>query len=108
MIDPNLVSDHPEEELAQVTIATLREGQSFAEIALVDKGIRSATVRLARENTRLLVIPSDQLIALCDADTTLGYRLMYNLAADLAMKVRNSDLRLREQIIYQNPGNPAL
>jgi hypothetical protein len=43
----------------------------------------------------------------CDADTTLGYWRMYHLPADLAMKACNSDLRLREQIIYQNPGNPA-
>jgi hypothetical protein len=25
---------------------------------------------------------------------------MYNLAADLAMKIRNADLRIREKILY--------
>jgi hypothetical protein len=30
----------------------------------------------------------------------LGYRLMYNLAADLALKIRNADLRIRETLIY--------
>jgi hypothetical protein len=30
----------------------------------------------------------------------LGYRLMYNLAADLAMKIRNTDLRIRETLLY--------
>jgi hypothetical protein len=25
---------------------------------------------------------------------------MYNLAADLAMKIRNTDLRIREQLLY--------
>jgi hypothetical protein len=26
--------------------------------------------------------------------------LMYNLAADLAMKIRNTDLRIRETLLY--------
>jgi hypothetical protein len=26
---------------------------------------------------------------------------MYNLAADLAMKIRNTDLRIREQLLYK-------
>jgi len=37
-------------------------------------------------------------MALCDADASLGYQLMHNLAVDLAMKVRNADLRLREYL----------
>jgi hypothetical protein len=48
-----------------------------------------------------LIIPRDKLIMLCDTYPQLGYRLMYNLAADLAMKIRNTDLRIREQLLYQ-------
>jgi hypothetical protein len=41
---------------------------------------------------------------LCETYPQLGYRLMYNLAADLAMKIRNTDLRIREQLLYKPAG----
>jgi CRP/FNR family transcriptional regulator, cyclic AMP receptor protein len=82
------------------TITTLRRGQSFGEIALVDEGLRSASACAAQKDTRLLIIPRDKLVMLCDTYPQLGYRLMYNLAADLAMKIRNTDLRIREQLLY--------
>lgn len=78
------------------SIARLRRGQSFGEIALVDEGRRSASARSAEDDTRLLMIPREKLLMLCETYPQLGYRLMYNLAADLAMKMRNADLRLRE------------
>jgi len=101
MISPSLVSDRPRQDQEPATIAKLRRGQSFGEIALIDRGIRSASARAAQANTRLLVIPSDQLVALCDADASLGYRLMRNLAADLALKIRNTDLSIRGQLLYR-------
>jgi CRP-like cAMP-binding protein len=82
-------------------IATLRRGQSFGEVALVDEGLRSATAVAAQKETRMLIIPRDKLIMLCDTYPQLGYRLMYNLAADLATKIRNTDLRIREQLLYK-------
>jgi CRP-like cAMP-binding protein len=94
-------------EHAAVTIARLRHGQSFGEIALVDSGLRSATVRSILKNTRLLCIPRDELMALCDTYPQLGYRLMYNLATDLAYKVRNTDLRLREDGLFRKPSRPG-
>jgi CRP-like cAMP-binding protein len=100
LIDPALVSDRADTPSRPTTIATLRRGQSFGEIALVDQGLRSATARSASLGTRLLVIPREKLMDLCDADPILGYRLMHNLAADLALKIRNSDLRIREQLLY--------
>jgi CRP-like cAMP-binding protein len=99
-VDPSLVSS-VRTDSENKTIATLRRGQSFGEVALVDEGLRSASACACQKDTRLLVIPRDKLIMLCDTYPQLGYRLMYNLAADLAMKIRNTDLRIREQLLYK-------
>jgi CRP/FNR family transcriptional regulator, cyclic AMP receptor protein len=98
-VNPSIVAG-PEATKGPVTIATLRRGQSFGEIALVDEGQRSATVRVAQKGTQLLIISRDKILLLCETYPQLGYRLMYNLAADLAMKIRNSDLRFRETLLY--------
>ncbi len=100
MLDPSLVSEHPEEKVLPSTIATLRSGQSFGEIALVDQGIRSASARAAQDHTHLLRIPRQQLLERCTVDPQLGFHLMYNLAADLAFKIRSADLRIREELLY--------
>ena len=99
-VDPSLVGTL-EAGSENKTIATLRRGQSFGEVALVDEGLRSASACATQKDTRLLIIPRDKLIMLCDTYPQLGYRLMYSLAADLAMKIRNTDLRIREQLLYK-------
>ncbi|MCX7681640.1 MAG: cyclic nucleotide-binding domain-containing protein [Anaerolineae bacterium] len=83
-----------------MTIATIRRGQTFGEVALVDQGLRSASARCAAKKTLLLVIPRAELLKLCDADPHLGYRLMRNIAADLAFKIRGTDLAIREQLLW--------
>ncbi|MBI3150593.1 MAG: cyclic nucleotide-binding domain-containing protein [Chloroflexi bacterium] len=88
-------------EKRETAVARLRRGQSFGEVALVDEGLRSASAQAAQKDTRLLVIQRDKLIMLCETYPQLGYRLMHNLAADLAMKIRNTDLRIREQLLYK-------
>ncbi len=98
LVDPGIVG--MEGKTNKVVIATLRRGQSFGEIALVDEGLRSASAEAKNKDTRLLAIPRDKLIMLCETYPQLGYRLMYNLAADLAMKIRNADLRIREKVLY--------
>ncbi|MDW8327495.1 MAG: cyclic nucleotide-binding domain-containing protein [Anaerolineales bacterium] len=99
-VDPSLVADPHTQATRPVTITTLRRGQSFGEIALVDEGLRSATARCASNNTILLVISRADLLGLCEAEPQLGYRLMNNLAADLALKIRSTDLRFREELLY--------
>ena len=88
-------------EKKETAVARLRRGQSFGEVALVDEGLRSASARASQKDTRLLIIQREKLIILCETYPQLGYRLMYNLAADLAMKIRNTDLRIREQLLYK-------
>jgi CRP-like cAMP-binding protein len=86
-----------EENIAEpVLVAELVSGQVFGEMALVDQGIRSATAQTAQENTHILRLPREKLIELCDSDLDLGYKIMKNLAADLAQKMRNTGLTLRQ------------
>jgi CRP-like cAMP-binding protein len=107
LIDPALVSDRPDAPSRPTTIAILRRGQSFGEMALVDRGVRSASARCASPETRLIIIPREELIRICDDDPVLGYRLMYNLAADLALKIRGSGLMIREKLLYSSRGTAS-
>lgn len=102
LVDPTMVSGPgARRSPAPATIAKLRDGQTFGEVALVDQGLRSASARCASDNTRLLVIPSRKLLALCESHPDMGYRVMKNMAADLAFKIRNSDLAIREQLLWR-------
>lgn len=67
----------------------------------MDEGRRYAYARAVQKDTRLLVIQRDKIIMICETYPQLGYRLMYNLAADLAIKIRNTDLRIPEQLLYK-------
>jgi CRP-like cAMP-binding protein len=97
-VDPAMIGGGS--NVGLTTIATLRRGQSFGEVALVDEGLRSAAARCNQHNTRLLIIPRSKLMLLCDTYPQLGYRLMRNLAADLAMKIRHTDLQVREHLTW--------
>lgn len=98
LVDPSLVAGHYVGE--PYTIASLRRGQSFGEISLVDEGGRSASARITQHDTRLVHIPRKELMLLCDTYPALGYRLMRNLAADLAMKIRTTDLKVRDHLYW--------
>jgi len=100
-VDPSILGIST--QAGPTTITTLRRGQVFGEVALVDQGLRSASAKCAANNTKLLVINRDDLIALCDQDFQMGYVLMRNIAADLSFKIRSADLMIREQLLWR-PG----
>ena len=102
LVNPALVQSTTTEQSPRLlTIATLRRGQTFGEIALVDQGLRSASARCVSKKTQLLVISRDRLVKMCNAYPDLGYRLMRNIAADLAFKIRGTDLMIREQLLWR-------
>ncbi len=100
-VNPALVSPNPGAISKPEVIASLLRGQSFGEVALVDQGVRSAGARASARDTVLLKISRERLLNLCNSYPELGYRVMLNLAHDLAQKIRNADLKIREVLLYQ-------
>jgi len=101
LLDPTLVAGSPAQKSEPLIISVARDGQTFGEVALVDQGLRSASARCAVDNTKLLVISRQRLLTLCENYPELGYRIMRNIAADLAFKIRNSDMAIREQLLWK-------
>jgi CRP/FNR family cyclic AMP-dependent transcriptional regulator len=99
LVDTNIVRNNLNTPHKQKVVARHRRGQFIGEIALVDQGLRSATARASQNNTHLLVIPRQKLIGICEEFPQLGYRLMKNLAADLAFKLRSADQRIGEGLL---------
>ena len=83
-----LVSD----KQAPRVIINLGTGQIIGEMALVDRGPRSATVRAIHTPTVIQVIKHGDFHRLCQQNTQIGYIVMYNIAADLSFKLRHRNL----------------
>jgi CRP-like cAMP-binding protein len=77
------------------SLVRLGQGQLFGEMALVDSGVRSATVRCVEDGTVLYVITRQVFWTLCDGDHHIGYVVMRNIAADLSFKLRHRNLQAR-------------
>jgi len=73
-------------------LISLGQGQVFGEMALVDMGPRSATVRCAEDGSELYVLQRDDFLQLCEQDTDIGYKVMRNLAAEISFKLRHRNL----------------
>jgi pimeloyl-ACP methyl ester carboxylesterase len=69
-------------------VATLLPGQLAGELALLDAGQRSADLRAGPDGATLLSLRSDRLIMICEEDPEMGTRLMRNIAATLARRLR--------------------
>ncbi len=105
-LNPAMIASE-NEAVEPVLVAELMPGQVFGEMALVDQGMRSASAITTQDNTFILRLPREKLIDLCDADIELGYKVMRNLAADLALKMRNTGLTLRQYQMMLNKKDKA-
>lgn len=87
-----LIRRQPHE--AQRSQVFLGRGQVFGEMALLDMGKRSATVRCSQDHTVLHAISRNDFTTLCTSDTAIGYIVMRNIAMDLSFKLRHRNLDL--------------
>jgi CRP-like cAMP-binding protein len=72
------------------TVAKMRTGDHFGELALLDRGPRSATVR-ALTDVRLYVLPESSFTALLNEVPALAQKLLAALAARLREADRHLD-----------------
>ena len=87
-----VVHEETPQDPAPRTVVNLGVGQVFGEMALVDYGPRSATVRVISDAATLQAMPRDAFLEMCKAHTHLGYVVMRNMAADLSFKLRHQHL----------------
>lgn len=74
------------------TVIHMGEGQLIGEMALIDRGRRSATVRAIQDPTRVQIIQNVDFQELCERNTHVGYVVMRNMVADLSFKLRHLNL----------------
>jgi CRP-like cAMP-binding protein len=77
------------------TMVNLGQGQVIGEMALVDFGPRSATVRVVSDKAKLQAIRREDFLKVCEEHHRVGYVVMRNIAADLSFKLRHQNLMAR-------------
>ncbi|RME06514.1 MAG: cyclic nucleotide-binding domain-containing protein [Anaerolineae bacterium] len=73
-------------------IIHLGKGQVVGELALLDQGVRAATVQANETPTTVQVINNQKFLQLCEENNHIGYIVMRNLAIDLSVKLRHYNL----------------
>jgi CRP/FNR family transcriptional regulator, cyclic AMP receptor protein len=73
-------------------IVVLGKGQIFGEMALIDQGYRSASVRAGNSGCAVYLVNSQAFNNLCATNLHIGHTVMRNLAKDLAFKLRHQNL----------------
>ncbi|MEN9934266.1 MAG: hypothetical protein RLZZ387_845 [Chloroflexota bacterium] len=73
---------------AEPPVAVLLPGQLAGELSLLDGGRRSTSMRAGPEGATLLSLRRERLVALCEDDPELGIRVLWNIGAALALRLR--------------------
>jgi len=80
-------------------LVTLRAGDVFGELSVVDESPRSATAR-AMTDCLVLVIGKKDFDALMEADHDLGFKVMRNLARLVSQRVRSANQKILDNVSW--------
>lgn len=79
------------------SLATIKAGEVVGELALVDGFLRSAT-GVALEGVEALAFDNADVKTLMETEPAIGYRVMRNLAGQLAQRIRTTNMKLRNAL----------
>ncbi len=80
-----------------VSILKIRQGGVAGELAFLDGGRRSASLRTIMSTT-IIRLPQEELEALFDANKGMGFTIMRNLAQLVTHRLRSTNFELRSRL----------
>jgi CRP/FNR family cyclic AMP-dependent transcriptional regulator len=98
-VDPDTIRQGKKDDYQPSTIAVLRRGQSFGEVAVIDPGVRSASAKCGSDTCKVLMVNRANFVKLLESDNEIGYIVMRNFAVDLALRIRQTNLLVRESLM---------
>jgi CRP-like cAMP-binding protein len=97
-----LLEPHREDE-SRLSVAVLGPNSTFGEVTLVEEnGLRAASVR-CKTDAQLIRITRKRLLQICKDYPDIGFHVMYRIAAELACKLRSSNVNIREYSFFSQP-----
>jgi CRP/FNR family transcriptional regulator, cyclic AMP receptor protein len=94
------------DEEKQIPVTILAATSTFGEVTLVEENSRRTASVRCRSDAQLLRLRRDRLLRLCNDYPGIGFRIMRRIAAELATKLRSSNLSIREYNLFSTP-DPA-
>lgn len=79
-------------ESSEKVLVMLMEGQLFGEMALISRGPRSASGRAGKDGCKMYVLSSTKFNEVCEKYSSIGHKVMRNLALDLSFKLRHQNM----------------
>lgn len=76
-------------------VSTLKEGDFFGDLALLDDSPRSASAR-CRDEAELLALMRSDLFDIINRDPLTGSKILMKLALIISLRLRNSDRELKK------------
>ena len=80
---------------ANTTLATLKKGDLFGELVLLNENLRTADI-VANEHTDILVLTYDNIFGLFKTNPSIFSLLILNLARILTVRLKNTGQNLKE------------